>query len=313
MKLWMGLLLVLFFEGCAKEVKMPHVENPKIAHTFQALWDALNSDKLEHLPQNTVSFWKLGDIAKDSKRTLESRADILAPFHKLAHPNGICLKGLWQIDVENPYGGYFKKGSKALIVMRASSALSETKAGGFRAFGFAGKLFPTMKPSAVIQERTANFFLIDDLGGTQARYYTDTAMSNEPEVSVTREVLKNLAYALKVAGAFSKADKHSGIRQLYEVSYLGEGQSKNIITPKWMKVQAQKTELVDAKDFRDELRIKAKKGLVFDIFVASKEVKGQKSWQKIGTIALDDAVVSGSCDQRLHFHHPGWRDDLIYY
>jgi len=70
---------------------------------------------------------------------------------------------------------------------------------------------------------------------------------------------------------------------------------------------------VDAKDFRDELRIKAKKGLVFDIFVASKEVKGQKSWQKIGTIALDDAVVSGSCDQRLHFHHPRWRDDLIYY
>ena len=313
MKLWMGLLLVLFLEACAKEVKMPKVENPKSEHSFQALWDALSSDVLEILPQNTVSFWKLGNIDKDSQRTLESRADILAPFKKLAHPNGICLKGLWQIDKENPYGGYFKKGSHALILVRASSALSETKSGAFRAFGFAGKLFPTTNAKEIQKEDSANFFLIDDLGGTKARYYTDTVMSNEPTVSVTREVLKNLAYAIKVAGAFSKADKHSGIRQLYEVSYLGEEHTEDIVTPKWMKVQAQKTEPVDAKDFRRELQIKAKKSLIFDVFVASKEVKGTKSWQRIGTITLDDAVVSSSCDQRLHFHHPVWKDDLKHF
>ena len=37
-----------------------------------------------------------------------------------------------------------------------------------------------------------------------------------------------------------------------------------------------------------------------------------KEWQKIGTISLFKSVVSASCDQRLHFHHPKWRDDLNY-
>ncbi len=299
-------------QGCAKEVKHLPQENPKIAHTFQALWDAVSSDPLAELPQHKVSFWNLGDIDKDSKRTLESRADILAPFNKLAHPNGICMKGLWQIDRENPYGGYFKKGSQALIVVRASSALSETKSGNLRAFGFAGKLFPTQDSDEMITEDTANFFLIDDLGGTQTPRYTETIMINEPAVSLTSEVFKNLPYAIRVAHAFSQADKHSGIRQLYEVSYLGESKRADILTPKWMKVQAQKGQGIDAKDFRDELTIGVGKKLVFDISVASTEREGKKEWQKIGTISLDASVVSGSCDQQLHFHHPRWRDDLTY-
>ena len=38
----------------------------------------------------------------------------------------------------------------------------------------------------------------------------------------------------------------------------------------------------------------------------------KKDWKKIGTITLDESVTSASCDQRLHFHHPKWRDDLDY-
>lgn len=46
-----------------------------------------------------------------------------------------------------------------------------------RSFGFAGKLFPTLDPNELLKVHTANFFLIDDLGGTTANHYTDVAMN----------------------------------------------------------------------------------------------------------------------------------------
>ena len=79
-----------------------------------------------------------------------------------------------------------------------------------------------------------------------------------------------------------------------------------------IKIEASDTKKVDAKDFRDELKIKDAEKFVFNIFVANKIVDEEKSWQKIGTITLDKSVVSTSCDHRLHFHHPLWREDLNY-
>jgi len=289
---------------------MPTSSTPAVKSSFQTVWDEVTSDKYATLPQDTVSYSKLKKIHHDAKRTLDNRADILPTFNKLAHPNGICLKGIWQIDHKNPYSGYFKQHSKALIIARASSAMSTTKQGEIRAFGFAGKLFPTLDPNKISLENTANFFLIDDLGGTSIKHYTATSMTNEPKVSVTSEVLKSLPYTIKVARAFAKADKHAGIRQLYEISHLGEKDSSTIVTPKWMKLHAQKEQTLNANDFRDELNITQGKKRVFDLSVASKEVAGKKEWTKIGTITLDDSVVSKSCDHRLHFHHPVWRDDL---
>jgi hypothetical protein len=314
MKTLFIVILSFVLNSCAKDIKVPtSIKTPTIQNSFQAIWNEVNSDKLTTLPQDKVSFWKLKNIQKDAKRTIENQADILAPFDKLAHPNGICLKGIWQIDRKNPYSGYFKQNSKALIIARASSALSGTKQGETRAFGFAGKLFPTTIQTKINQEETANFFLIDDLGGTKALHYTDTIMTNEPKVSITSEVLKNLPYAIKVAHAFSQADKNSGIRQLYEISQLGETNNTNIITPKWMKIQAQKIQTQHAKDFRDELTITDGKKIIFDISVTSNEKNGKKEWQKIGTITFDNSVVSGTCEHRLHFHHPIWRDVLWYF
>jgi len=285
-------------------------------NSFQDVWMQVASDPLSTLPQETISWGKLVSwgkniILQDSQRTLEAHADILNPFDKLAHPNGICLKGTWEIHERNRYSGYFKKNSKARILVRASSALSNTHRDEIRSFGFAGKLFPSLKPHQVNRENTANFFLIDDLGGTDARHYTDVTLTNEPPASITSEVLKNALYILELTHAFSKADQNPGIRQLYEISELGEKNRSHILTPKWMKVEAQKGQTVDAKDFRDELRIIPKHPLLFTISVANKKDKeGKKVWQKIGTITLDTSVVSTSCDHRLHFHHPRWRDDL---
>ena len=316
MKLLLFIVILFTISGCTKTMPTNTIKNTN-KQSFSQIWNIVESDKSDQLPQNNVTFGKLfaasGNlILNDAKRTLNDHADILEPFDKLAHPNGICLKGIWNIDTPNIYSGYFKQNSKALIIARASTALSNTTTSEKRAFGFAGKLFPTMDIEKINNENTANFFLIDDLGGTDAKHYTDVVLTNEPKVSFTFAVLKNILYAIKVASAFGDADENSGIRQLYEISQLGENNNENIITPKWMKIEGRNNPKIDEKDFRDELKIDNDKELVFNISVANKELADKKNWEQIGTIVLDTSVVSHSCDKRLHFHHPKWRDDLNY-
>jgi hypothetical protein len=290
------------------------------SQSFEEVWSIIASKPLDTLPHNTTSFDKLSSknentILIDAKRTLESRADILEPFDKLAHPNGICFKGLWHIDTDTIYSGYFKKESRALIIARASTALSNTTSEGKRAFGFAGKLFATTDPQEELTMPSANFFLVDDLGGTDAKNYTDVILKNEPEFSFNFDIIKNLFYAVKLTRAFAQADSHAGIRQLYEISELSELKTTKILTPKWMKLEAQTKNSKDkkkAKDFRNELKLQEGETLIFNIYVANKEIDKAKNWQKIGTITLDTSVVSNTCDHQLHFHHPKWRDDLEY-
>ena len=316
MKRLILLLILLQFNGCTKETIME--PSPLIAtekHSFNDVWSTVNSDPLSTLPQESISFGKLFTFSKniilaDAKRTLLDRADIREYFNKLAHPNGICLKGTWEINSENPYSGYFKKATKALIIARASSAMSETKRGEVRAFGLAGKIFPSNNETQINDEPTANFFVIDDLGGTKAQHFTDVELTNEPDITTTSAVLRHLLYAIKVAKAFKEADENPNIRQVYEISELGEKDKSSIITPKWMKISAQKGQTVDAEDFRDEFLFTNTKTIVFDIAVASKIIDEEKDWKSIGTITFDSSVVSTSCDHRLHFHHPKWRDDL---
>ncbi len=313
------LAVLLTILGCTKEIPINTEKLKSNTHgltSFQNVWNVITSDKLDKLPQNKTSFSKLFDsdeniILKDAKRTLNNHADIFEPFDKLAHPNGICFKGIWQIDTQNIYSGYFRNNSKALIIARASTAMSNTARDDKRAFGFAGKIFPTLNKDEVINKHSANFFLIDDLGGTDAKHYTDVELTNEPAVSFTFTILKNLLYAIKVAFAFDDADENSGIRQLYEISQLGEENNNKIITPKWMKIEAQSTNKIDKSDFRDELKI-VNDNLIFNISVANKEIDKNKNWNNIGKIILDTSVVSNSCDHRLHFHHPKWKNDLNY-
>jgi len=286
------------------------------ANQFKAVWDQIKSDPVDKLPQVKVSYRKLvahgkNVILSDAKRTLNSHSDILPYFEKLAHPNGVCFKGTWNITNPNKYSGYFKQNTKALIIVRASSALSNTKSGGLRSFGFAGKIFPTMDPLKTNVESTANFFLIDDLGGTRAQHYTDVTLTNSPPATITSEVVKSLLYAIKLARTFSQSDKKPKVRQVYEISQLGEKDYSSVITPRWMKVKALSGQTVNKADFRNELSINSNK-LVFRISVASEIVNGKKDWLDIGLITLDSSVISDSCDHRLHFHHPKWRSDLTH-
>jgi len=319
------IILILFMLGCKEDIKAPSSKEvistkPLLAveKQFQAVWDEVNSDILTKLPQNEVSYGQLfragvNIIFEDAKRTLNNHKDMLKSFNKLAHPNGVCLRGLWSIDKKNPYSGYFKKGSEALVIARASSALNNTKKGEIRAFGLAIKLFPTTNPKKINQKDSANFFVIDDLGGTDAPYFTDVALTNEPDISTNFVVLKFALYALEVKNAFEDADENPNIRQVYEISYLGEDKFASIITPKWIKIEAKKGQTkTEATDFREEFFLKEGEKLIFNISVASTQTDKVKNWNKIGTITFDKAVVSNTCDHRLHFHHPKWKEDLVY-
>jgi len=283
---------------------------------FNDVWSQVKSDPYSKLPYNKVTFKSLlkGRGKRAANRTISNRADLLPHFNKLdrpnklAHPNGICLKGLWTITQANPYGGFFRKGSEALFLARASVAMSETEKGHYRAFGFAGKLFPTLDGEEIV--KTANFFTVDDLGGTKAEHFTDVTLLNAPPITPNWTMFGSILYIMKLAGAFKAADSHATIRQVYEISELGEDDPTAVRTPKWMAIRAQEGQTVDKADFRDELNLINREGnLIFDIMVASEEdAEGNKNWQTIGMIKIDETVASKSGDQKLHFHHPKWKE-----
>ena len=282
--------------------------------TFRDVWKQVISDPYEN-PQQKISYASLVKFFKSkikaaANRTLSDRSDILPQFRKLAHPNGVCFAGKWVMTQENPYGGYFKKGSEALIIARASTAMNGTKKGEIRAMGLAGKIFPTL--SETDQVKTASFFLVDDLGGTKIDHWSDAQLTNEPKTSKTLAVITHLFYALKLAITFGKADSNPGIRQVYMISELGAENPKKVLTPKWMMVQAAPGQTVDEADFRDELNIENyKNGLKLNVFAGdTKDKNGNVNFAKVGEIQVSESIVSNSCDHRLHFHHPKWRSDL---
>lgn len=279
------------------------------------IWKILKSDLYRELPSATVSYQSLFDgaislIERSALRTLNDENDLLSRFNKLAHPNGVCLKGNWMISEKTNYSGLFKKNSEAIIIARASVALSETESGSLRGMGFAGKLFPTANESEKV--KTANFFLIDDLGGTKAAHYTDVEMTNEPKVSTTFAVLANLKYAFELARTFKKVDENPTKRQVYEIAEATREKTEKLKSPKWMMIKASAEQFkLDEADFRNEINLTLSRGsLSFDIFTAESANGKQKNWQKIGRIVFDESIASDSCDHKLHFHHPKWRSDL---
>ncbi len=283
--------------------------------TAEEVWDITSSEPYNELPSDKVGYKSLFDgavslIERSATRTINDKSDTLPYFTKLAHPNGICLKGTWKITKENPYTGLFKKNSKAIIIARASVALNETEEGNLRGFGLAGKLFPTIDHQQKV--KTSNFFLIDDLGGTHAKHYTDVEMTNEPKVSKTFAIFKYIKYALEVSRTFSKVDPNPTMRQVYEISENGLEKGEKLVNPKWMMVKAVEGQIkVDEADFRNELSIEKNNGnLKFEIHVANSETNLKKNWIKIGEIKFTESTTAVGCDHQLHFHHPKWRTDL---
>jgi hypothetical protein len=274
--------------------------------TFAEVWGQVKSDPYP-LPSNRVTLRSFFAglqfrMLQSARRTLSDERDILPQFTKLIRPNGIALSGTWTITEDSPYTGYFENGSRGLIIARASVTFARTTRGHYRSFGMAGKLFPTRDP----QQRTptANFFLIDDNGGTLTPSYLDVELPTRAKFSINPGSIAHLPILLAVTIAQRIADTHSELRQLYPIARAGLADPRSARAPGFMMLRCETPIRVDAPDFRDELRVKHYEGaLPFGIFVRD---DGKDPWRRLGRIEFTDDAVSNSCDHRLHFSHPKW-------
>ncbi len=240
----------------------------------QAESDVYRSDRLPSYPITFESVFKAGknSLALDSKRTIEKSDDSFLRIQKLIHASGICFTGEWMISESTPYSGVFKKDTHALFVGRASTATGNTVSNHSRAFGLAGKIFPTLNESEDVS--TLNFFAVDSAFGTDAKHYLDTAMTNQPATGIPAlaDVLKGIPFlGLKIAGALGKADRSVGFRPLYPLSTYGIATPQDERTPHWIMIKAAPGQArIDEPDFRNELNISKHypTGITEDIYVS---------------------------------------------
>lgn len=240
-------------------------------------------------------------LRQDAARTLQEQADYYPNVTKRLHRNGICFAGMWQIDQPSPYSGYFKQGSNALLIGRASVSLTETKRGEPRGFAFAGKLFPTQNPAQAVS--TANFFVADVLSGIQRDHFLDAAMTNQPKLGFR---FAAIPVALQVARAFQGLDGNAGYRPVDTIAALGE--LDKVHAPKFLMIKpvAGQTKS-EGVDFRQELQLPQPKIQTwrYEIWVSDQShTPSDTGWQQLGRLILTQSVVSFGCDRQLHFTHP---------
>lgn len=232
----------------------------------------------------------------DSARNMFDKRDIRPRYDKLIHANGICYTGVWKITEDSPYTGYFAKGSEGLVFARLSVAGAKIKRGDRRAFGIAGKVFPTMDPNQKV--KPGNFVTVDYLTGTKAEHVTDKEVTNFPEVGPDPGA--NLINRI----IFRLMDTRPGYRQLFPISTLGVSKGGKVVTPDLMMLKVpEETPKIDAEDFRDELRLKnyPNHTLVYTINVRNFE---ENTWTKLGVIEFNKDGICEGCDKRIHFWIP---------
>jgi hypothetical protein len=266
-------------------------------------------------------------------RAVDSRADLRwgadrRGFRRIIHPNGICLTGLWEISAQTLYSGYFRSGSRALVVGRYSTCCTETRRGHERSLSLVGKLFPTTDRDHGEPLRTASFFTQEDIGGDRTDYINDAELRNAPNTSSWRRGF-GAPVLLVESILFNRTDKEPTQRQLYQIAELGKPNGEPTRAPAFMRllVDAGQARIPgDELDFRDEIMAQLydrgdpapKRTLKFHIEVTDEgsthgpaffQRRNFGPWSRVGSLVFDEAVASYNCDFVIHFNHPTWRDD----
>ncbi len=265
--------------------------------SFNQLKRVVWSDPYDTLPYHVgLGPIKLVRFFNDSSRNLSDKRDLLPYYDKLIHANGISFTGIWEITEPSPYTGYFAQNRRGLLLLRGSVAGLTLNSGTRRAFGFGGKIFPTLDPDEVTYP--ANFVAVSHLSGVRTRHITDIEMTNQPTIGLG--IAPNLVNRV----IFRLLDTRPGLRQVHAVATLGLDRQSLAVTPDLVMFKAAAdTPRVDKKDFRDELRLEhyPNRTLVYDIFVRN---MGEVTWNRLGKMTLTDYSISESGDKRLHFWIP---------
>jgi hypothetical protein len=279
--------------------------------TFREVRDQVWSDPYAVLPYHEITldsfYGGLRNLLLQAcRRALTEKNDLVPHFQRLVHPVGVALAGRWRMTHDSPYTGLFRKGTEALILCRCSVLLYKTLQGQYRGFAFAGKIFPTLDEHERVE--TVDFFTIDVLAGTLAKYFTGVELSNHPPLGFNSDVLRLFWVVTATFATFIIANFNPVARPVYQVSEHGLKKGETARTPRWMMVRGWGgSGRVDTPDFRDELRVEGYKDgrLIFEVFAADDELpNGQRDYKKVGEIVLTESVTSDSCDHRLKFRHP---------
>lgn len=278
---------------------------------FSDVWAATKYGPYDTLPLHRVTLTSFFErfmfaLSRDARRILEESRDILPPYQKLIRANGTCLSGEWRITEDSPYTGYFRKGSRGLIIARASVGLTHVELGSYRAFGMALKLFPTWEEDDPAFHRTANAMFIDDNAGTLTAHYLDAQMANKALLSINGGALRTAHLLGAITLAQRMADSFSRERELYPIAELGEPDPKKARAPRFLMVQGKKGHRVPAQDFRDELRVSNYPAKRIEFQLSFRETE-EEQWTPIGELSFGSDACSAGCDHRLHFPHPLWR------
>jgi hypothetical protein len=273
-------------------------------------------------------------LEQASARTIDTHADLRwgadgKGYRRILAPNGICVLGTWEITGENPYTGYFQKGSKGLTIGRISSDGDETRRGQRRSISLGMKIYPTTDPDHATPLVPASVIAQEDLGGMHTGFVNDAELRNMPSVHSYRRGI-HVLIMLRAGLYFLRLDKVADVRQLHEIAELGKPASVPTRCPVHMllkMVPGQRRIEGEGLDFRDEVYAHMFKNrgdqgptgsMDFDIFVSDKGTRigfpgfrrvTVTDWRKIGSLRFTEAVASYNADHVIHFHHPGWRDN----
>ena len=283
---------------------------------------------LGSLLRGMLPFGKRWPYLAAARRTVASEADLRwgpdrKGYRRLLHPNGVCLTGVWEITEETPYSGYFRKGSRGLIIARYSTCCTETRRGYRRSLAMVGRVYPTTDPNDPRPLRSACFITQEDIGGTDSKNINEAVLRNQPDITPFRRRWGTLAFML-TGFVFTLADKKNTLRQLYEIAEMGKPDGEPTRAPEFVQflvANDQPRIPGDHIDFRDEVMAQIydtpTRSLTFRIETSDTGVTKKKwllntrrtvtDWRHIGTITFDAAVVSYNGDRVFHVHHPPWR------
>lgn len=316
------------------------VRDAIFANAYQAVWGRNGEPPLPvyavtlgSVMRGLLSFSKPHLFRQATERTVDSHADLRwgpdgKGFRRLLHPNGVCLTGLWEVTEETEYTGYFRNGSKALIVGRYSTCCTETRRGHTRSLSLVGKLFPTTDSNHSQPLRTASFITQQDIGGDETDYMNDAELRNAADVHVLRRG-SGVPVLLITGALFQRVDKEPSHRQLYQIAEMGKPESEPTRSPTFMRLMVapeQPRIEGEALDLRDEVMSQIfdrgdatpRRTLTFNIEVTDEgsmqgnafaQRRSFPHWRRIGRIVFDNAVISYNSDFVIHFNHPTWRDD----
>jgi hypothetical protein len=316
------------------------VRKALFANPYQKVWGApgerslpVKKTTLASVLRGLLPFARHYLFRQAVEREVDAKADLRwgpdgKGYRRLLHRNGICLVGSWHITEPTPYSGYFRQGSRALLIARYSTCCDETRRGHTRSLAMVGKLFPTTDPNHAAPLQTASFITQEDLGGDHTYYINDAELLNAPNTTLLRRGLGTPILALEGL-LFGLVDKRPSIRQLYEVAELGKPNGELTKAPTFMRLPVapeQPRIPGEGVDFRDEIMAqiydkgdpRPKRVLKFNVEVSDegttsgpsfRERRKITNWRCIGNMTFDEAVASYNGDYVTHFGHPTWRDD----